>query len=584
MSIVKKPSFTDLVKLKGSVKDAIKELVNSGEDIYVLSREHNIPLHIILMYINNYEIKSDLKFIDIIQYFNKINSLQSIKGKTTELTKYLNEFPIDYEMKIRFILGRLVDEQYKLGEDSILEALRLSVNRTKSEMQEYKISYGECGDIAFLLAKDRKPGLLLDEVYYTIKILTKLGNYKKILCLASLFNKTNKEEAKYLCRLIRKKLYLGLTSQGIVNAVCQFLKVNPNLLNDAVLVKGTIQGLLLAQYGNKALEDVKIKVGYFVQPQLASMFDRRYIKYPVRVELKYDGVRLQIHKIGNKVWIFSRGGIIRNEAYPELIDIVKQINSSACILDGELIGIKNGKIIPFTKLLTITNKKSYDEITSKDIKLKLKIFGVLFHNKPVIGYSFEHRLGILRQIVPNEYLAEGTLCQDFKEVMNEYDKVIKEGNEGIVIKDLEAKYYPDRRHRSWLKLKAERDTLDVVVTKAKYGKGRLAGYFASLRLAVRHPTEKMLYEIGDCGGFTEYQMIKWDHIFKEITTSKDSEGVNVIPHLIIEVAFYEIVRSKTYTSGFALRNPRFIRIRRDKDINQIDTINKIRTIYEQFKK
>jgi len=184
---------------------------------------------------------------------------------------------------------------------------------------------------------------------------------------------------------------------------------------------------------------------------------------------------------------------------------------------------------------------------------------------------------VLRSIVPLEFVAEGKTCENFSDVMKEYDRVMSEGHEGIMVKDLSAYYYPSRRTKSWLKLKGTNQTLDVVLTKAKYGKGRLSGYFASFRMAVRHPSKKILYECGDIGGFTDETMEKLLNLVRPLLLSiKDSEGVRMKPSIVIEVSFQEVLHSDRYSSGYSLRNPKLIRIRSDKSVSQIDTVDCLR--------
>lgn len=583
MSKVKLPTLNELIAHTGSLDDAINYLLafSTPEDIH---RRYNIPFHYILLIAAGYKIKNQVTFKTIVDYFKEISSMQSIKGKRSAVANYLHDLQLPYEMKIRFITGSISDEHYGVSDITILEALRLIENITLTEASKFKLDYGEIGDIASVILRrakrDIQKPLLADEVFYTLKLLPSIGRNRKILSIMSLLARASPDEGKFLCRLLKKNLHLGLPTRSLVHTVAKYVRVIPELLNNATLLKGTVPGLLLAPRGNRFLEQIKIQPGQFIDLQLCFQFERNRIRCPAQVEVKYDGSRIEIHKRLHNIWLYSRRGILKNKAYPEILEIAKNIRGNSWILDGEIIGYDdNNNIVSFEKILKRTGKKSYDEITGKEIHLTVKLFDCLYYNKPLIHESLEHRQEILYELVDPEYIALGKECINYEEIMKFYDYVVSAGYEGIICKDKRSQYHPGRRHPSWLKLKHARDSLDVVITKAKYGRGTLSGLFSSFRVAVRHPTKKLLFEIGDVGGIDRDTLEYLTDIIKPFLTNKrDKEGIICKPGLIIEVLAFEIIPSDVYSSGYAMRNPKFVRVRPDLKIKDIDTIYKIQKL------
>ena len=578
MSTVKLPPFHELVRTYGSIANAIEYLLSVGYSPLDIHKRTGVPIHLIVMLQHGCELDNRVMFKQIVDIYEQVSSMKSVKGKKTELMKLL-KLKMPYHKKIRFITGDIVDEATGVSDETILEALRIAHNQSQMKMEQLSRNYGEVGEIAYLLSEDIKSSLFADEVYYTIRLLPKLGRHMKILCIASLFKKAGKCESKYLARLINKKLYLGIPSASIVDVISKYVKTPSTLLLQAVQIQGLTQTLLIAK-NRQLLQKLQIHPLKFVQPQLATILQVDRIEYPVWCEPKYDGSRVQIHKLNNTIKIYSRRGIDKTHSYPEIVDIARQFKSNSCIIDAEVVGIQDDRIVPFQELLHRTGKSSVDDITSEDITLSIKAFDVLYHQQSLLTLSLENRLQILHSIVPTQYLVQGKRCDSLTEVMEYYDSLINMGYEGIMVKTLSSKYYPNRRHRSWMKLKPTRDSIDAVIVKAKYGHGDLSGMYASFRLAIRHDTKKKLYEIGDVGGISRNALEQLYHLLEPLVIKRDKEGARVKPQIVVEVCFQEILKSKRYSSGYALRNPKLLRLRLDKSVDDIDTISKIKQMYE----
>jgi len=177
-------------------------------------------------------------------------------------------------------------------------------------------------------------------------------------------------------------------------------------------------------------------------------------------------------------------------------------------------------------------------------------------------------------------LVEGIDCQNEVELMRFYEEALKKKFEGIVVKNLNSPYEIGQRTYTWLKLKPERDTIDCTIVKALYGKGKRAGLYSSFLLAVRDPSEKKLYTIGRVSNLPEETMEAIRTVIEETKTSEDDEGVFVKPSVVVEVTYQEIQETDEYTSGFALRVPKIVRFRMDKIVNEIDSVEKLKKLYD----
>ena len=164
--------------------------------------------------------------------------------------------------------------------------------------------------------------------------------------------------------------------------------------------------------------------------------------------------------------------------------------------------------------------------------------------------------------------------------MGFYEKALEQGCEGIVVKNLDSTYEFGQRSNGWLKLKPERDTIDCTLIKALHGKGRRAGLYSSFLMAIRHQTEKKLYTIGKVSNLPENTMEELKRIVESTITSNDDEGFFIKPSIVLEVTFQEVQISEDYTSGYALRVPKVVRFRPDKNVDEIDSLDKIQNLYE----
>jgi len=587
MSIVKPPTLNELIKTYGSGKAAVLHLLKSGFTPEQIEWKFRLPYYLVRLYMEGFEPRRKTFFSEIVRLYDRLALLRSKKGKETELTNFFQRKDLSLEFKVRLTLGKLVDESLKIGPGTIERALSIATGKSLQEVRRLLIDYGEHGEVAYLLKKPKQGELTVEEVYEAIQLLPNLKKiHERERIVASLLRKANRDEAKYIVRLLLGDLKLGVKQSTVIRAVSRAYGVPVELIESACAVLGITDGLMLAPKGIDALSAVKLRPGQFIKPQLAHLYEPDKVVFPVRAEYKVDGSRLQIHKWGTKIWLFSRRGIEKSKTLPEIVEIASKFKAQSCMIDSEVVAIdKDGNFLPFQFLLerTVPRELKPEELEERKrrVGVTIKVFDTLYLNGQVLtDLPLRERIKYLEEVVPKEYLMEGRTCRNEVELISFYDEALKKGFEGLVVKNLEAKYEIGKRTYTWLKLKPERDTLDCTIVKALYGKGKRAGVYSSFLLAVRDSKQRKLYTVGRVSNLSEEAMETLTQIIERTKINENKDGVYVKPSIVVEVTFQEIQQTDEYTSGFALRVPKVVRFRPDKSVEEIDTIEKLTKLYE----
>ncbi len=587
MTTVKPPSFNELVQIYGSRKAAIQHLLDSGFTPEEIEWKMGVPYYLTRLFMNGFKAANQTPFSSVVETYERLAVLRSKRGKETELAKFFLRSDLGLEIKTRLALGLLTDESLKVGPGIIEQAISLATGTSRQKVRKFLIDYGEHGEVAYLLKKPKQAELTVEEIYDAIKLLPKITKLtERNLLVASLLRTATPEEAKYIVRLIFGDLKLGYYQRTVIRAAAKAYGVPPELIETATAVLGITEGLLLAPEGELKLLEVKLRPGQFLKPQLAHLYEPDKVAYPVRAEYKYDGSRLQIHKWGSQIKLFSRRGIEKSQTLPEIVETAKKFNAHSCIVDSEVVAIEeNGRLLPFQVLLerTVPRKLTPEELERRKEKtsITIKIFDILFLNgRELVKLPLSERRKYLLEVVSPEFLAEGISCANEIELIKFYEEALKVGLEGVLVKSLDSTYDVGKRTHTWLKLKPERDTIDCTIVKALYGKGKRAGLYSSFLLAVRDPKEKKLYTIGRVSNLPEKTMRSLRDIMETAKKSADEQGVFVNPSVVVEATYQEIQETEEYTSGYALRVPKIVRFRPDKKVEEIDNIAKLRKLFE----
>ncbi|MBW6462212.1 MAG: ATP-dependent DNA ligase [DPANN group archaeon] len=314
---------------------------------------------------------------------------------------------------------------------------------------------------------------------------------------------------------------------------------------------------------------------------------------PAAIEYKYDGFRLQIHKTQEGIHLFTRRLEEVTNQFPDVVSAVsKNVGSWSFILDCEVVGIdKNtGKCLPFQKISRrIKRKYDIDDIV-KEIPVTVHFFdAMMVDGKNLIDTPYSERRKLLESIVSCDetvMVAKHIVTSDVYVVKNFYDESLFRGNEGIMMKNMSAPYKPGSRVGYGIKIKPTMDSLDLVIVGAEYGEGKRAGWFSSFNLACYDSDSGEYLTIGKLGTGIKEKSDEGGTSFLELTDllkphilEDKGKIVTLKPTVVIEVHFEEIQKSLTYSSGFALRFPRFVRIRDDRSPEDASSIDEISLVY-----
>lgn len=587
MTVVKPPSFNELVRRYGSRQAAVQHLLDSGFKPEDIEWKMGVPYYLIRLFMAGVKLTNPTLFSSVVETYERLALLRSKKGKETELAKFFKRQDLSLEVKTRLAAGRLADENLKVGPAMIERAISLATGTSINEVRRLLIDYGEHGEAAFLVQKPKEAVLTVEEVYDAIRLLPDISRiFERDLIVSSLLRMATPEEARYIVRLILGDLKLGYYEGTVVRSVAKAYNVSVELVNSAASVLGLTEGLMLASEGERKLIEVKLRPGQFLKPQLAHLYESDKVSYPVRGEYKYDGSRLQIHKWGTQTWLFTRRAIEKSQTLPEAVEIGERFRAQSCIVDSEVVAVdEKGNFLPFKSLLERTGPHELGpeelEERKEKVGVTIRAFDMLYLNgSELAGLSLAERRKYLVEVVPSEYLAEGRDCNNEVELMRFYEEALRAGLEGIVVKTLTSTYAVGERTYTWLKLKPERDTIDCTVVKALFGKGRRAGYYSSFVMAVRDPFEKTLYTIGRVSNLSEEGMEMMKEVVESTKTGEDEEGVFVRPTVVVEATYQEIQDTDQTTSGYALRVPKLVRFRLDKKVDEIDDLDKVKKLYE----
>ena len=324
--------------------------------------------------------------------------------------------------------------------------------------------------------------------------------------------------------------------------------------------------------------------------QKAQSFEDAFerVGIPSAIEYKYDGIRMQIHKNKDKIQIYTRKLENITKQFPEIEHAIKKnILCENCVIEGEAVGIdaNTKKYIPFQYISQRIKRKYRIKELSEKFPVVLHIFDITyFAGKSMLLEKFSKRRKLLEKIIKQNnalLIAKQLITSSIKDAKEFYKLALKDNQEGVMIKNLNSPYIPGSRVGTMLKLKPILDTLDLVIVGAEYGKGKRKGYLSSFLLACKDEKTGEFKTIGKLGtGLKEKQeqgttFMDLSNLIKEDILMQTDLSVFVKPKIVVEVAYEEMQKSTNYESGYALRFPRFIQIRPDKDASDINTIKDI---------
>jgi ATP-dependent DNA ligase I len=408
--------------------------------------------------------------------------------------------------------------------------------------------------------------------------------------LRELFAKATDEEQDFLFRLIIGELRQGAVEGLMLEAVARASNVPAERVRRARMMAGD-----LATVARAALTgDTATLAGFATQlfrpvhPMLAGSAEDAAVAVEelgdAALEYKLDGARIQVHKSGDQVAVYSRRLNDVTPAVPELVETIRTLPVRDLILDGEVIALRsNGTPHPFQVTMSRFGRRLDIERQRRELPLTPFFFDLLYLNGgALIDQPSRERLRTLAEVVPGAMLVPRLETSSAEEAQRFLQTALERGHEGIMAKSLDAPYEAGHRGRRWLKIKPA-NTLDLVVLAAEWGHGRRHGWLSNLHLGARDPVNGGFVMLGKTfKGMTD-EMLEWQtKRLLELEVARDGITVYVRPELVVEVAFNEVQGSTQYPGGVALRFARIKRYRTDKTAAETDTIAAVQEIYRRL--
>jgi len=419
---------------------------------------------------------------------------------------------------------------------------------------------------------------------------------RKERLIEALLSPASPVEAKYLVKIFIGEMRTGFHEGLMEQAVSKAFQVPLRAVQEASMIAGDIGEVasIAKSEGKRGLFKIGFKVFRPVGPMLAQMADSVAQALEehggkTAFEYKYDGARVQIHKSGDDIKIFSRRLTDVTDSLPEIVDLArKNLKAEEAILEGEVVAVDSqGYPIPFQHLMRRFRRVHGIAGAAERIPLRLYLFDVLYLNgQNLISTSYVQRRQVLAANAGGIPVTSQLITNDVREAEQFLKQAMDAGHEGLMAKRLDSPYTPGIRGKRWLKIKPILEPLDLVIVAAEYGYGRRHGWLSDYYLAARDADTGKFLTVGKTfKGLTDAEIIGMTKRLKELTIKPEPRRVSVVPRIVVEVAYNEIQRSPKYECQMALRFARITRIREDKAPEEADTIQRVRQIYEgQFQK
>ncbi len=419
---------------------------------------------------------------------------------------------------------------------------------------------------------------------------------KKERLLTALLSQASPVEAKYLVKIFTGEMRTGFHEGLMEQAVAKAFELPLATVQKASMTLGDISevaAVAMAE-GKERLLKVNFKVFRPVQlmlAQVATDVSEALTEHDgeTAFEYKYDGARVQLHKRGEEVRVFSRRLTDATVSLPDVVETVQRnVTAHEAILEGEVVAVDNaGSPIPFQHLMRRFKRVHDVSEAAEKIPVKLFLFDIIYLNgESLISLPYMRRRQILAETAGGIQLTTQIVTGEKEAAEKFLSEAITAGHEGLMAKKLDSPYTPGTRGKRWFKIKQVLEPLDLVITAAEYGYGRRHEWLSDYYLAARDAETGEFLNVGKTfKGLTDAEIIDMTRRLKEIAISKERWRMVVMPKIVVEVAYNEVQRSPKYKSQMALRFARITRIRDDKNPEDADTIAKVKEIYErQFAK
>jgi DNA ligase-1 len=522
---------------------------------------------------------------------DRVRATASRHDKVAVLAGHLRELaPEEAGCAALFFTGRPFSQASGrspgVGWSAIKRAVLAVAGLTEADYRATYSRFADSGETAEALLAGRTspaPAPLVQIAALFAGLAADDGPLAKTHRLESVFAGLTAREAKYLVKILLGDLRIGLKEGLVEEAIALAAGVPTEAVRDAHLLCGDIARVATAARRG-TLDAIEVAVLHPLQFMLASpepsaeaIVER--LGWDVWLEEKFDGIRCQLHKCGDRVELFSRDLRKMTAQFPDLVAAARRLPADV-IADGELLAWRDDSPLPFAELQKRLGREGDDFFLGVDIPVSFTAYDLLWHNgRPVLRAPLAERRALLEQVwseadATSLRLAPVHRAQGAEEIDAAFHRARARGHEGLIAKDPASPYTPGRRGLAWLKLKRAYATLDVVVVAVEYGHGKRRGLLSDYTFAVRDDAQPdRLLTVGKAyTGLTNDEIAHLTAHFLERTVEVRGRLRHVQPDIVLEVAFDLIRPSTRHNSGFALRFPRIVRLRPDKTVREIDTL------------
>ncbi len=589
----------------------------------------------------------DIRFAEVVKVLENVEATTQRTVMARLLAGLLRKTPPQVVDKVvYFLLGDLRPPweglELGVGEKLAIRAIARAYGVPASRVEDAYRRVGDLGEAARRAASEaRKKGatgilsfvqaearhLTMGRVYEVLyRVATASGEGAqdlKVSLLSSLFADASPEEAKYIARFVVGKMRIGIADMTLLDALSDAFNVDREALEKAYHVYPDIGRIArsIAESGEEGLKGISVTPGVPVQPMLAQRLSTASeilgkLDRKAWCEYKYDGERAQIHKVGDRVKVFSRRLEDITGAYPDVVSYVRDsLAADTAIVEGEIVAYdpSTGDFLPFQELMHRKRKHNVEE-AMREYPVKLILFDMLYlDGRTLTDLPLLDRKAMLASVLnenDNVRHADWGIFVDEEKLDVFFYEALSEGCEGVICKSLAGGSVYEMGARGWLWIKYKRDyrsemgdTVDLVVVGGFHGRGKRAGLYGAFLLAAYDPSTDSFYTVCKVGsGFTDedlvrmYQMLeplRIDHRHPRVV-SKMEPHVWFVPELVIEVVGAEITLSPLHTCcmgsvkpgvGLAIRFPRFTgRYRTDKRPEQATTVGELLDMYARQKR
>jgi DNA ligase 1 len=534
--------------------------------------------------------------------------------------------------------------ELKVGGAALSRVLADLSGASQAAMHAAYLRHGDLGGAAQDLLQGRAgaSNLSLPEVAEAFASIADAGKpARKQQITLELLQRARPLEAKYLIKIILGDMRTGIQVSLVEEAIAAAYSASIGDVRRARMLNGNLPEVLeLAVNGRLAEARMKLfhPLGFMLASPVETVEEalQRFttevaeeaksasvgvlsggpVIKEAQLEDKYDGVRAQVHcgssEHPGRVVLYSRSREDMTASFPEIVEAFAAFNEPL-VLDGEILAWSRGRALPFASLQARLGRKRVTAEMREATPVVFMAFDLLYaHGEAWMDKPLHQRRRALDELVEREQprtsvssrlashgqqtellfepaapedsfprlvLAPAVQLESVEQLEKAYVDARARGNEGVMLKARHSTYQPGRRGLAWLKLKRELATLDVVVTAAEYGHGKRAGWLSDYTFAVRDG--ETLRNVGKAySGVTDVEIARLTQFFLEHTLEDFGSIRAVEPLMVLEVAFNNVMRSDRHDSGFALRFPRILRIRDDKPVSEIDTLERVAEIYE----